>query len=190
VSQAQENGVIYAVSFGKTAFTVPIEMAKDKVINPETLICNGEQLPFTAQSLNKILASNATDYQAAAVASPSYSLKPNELINLIQVAMTEQNYAKAEDALNVLKNANNEAAYAQGFQTYMDGLAKKASVEPKTQCSLIIKSANSQHPICGHTNLPLRKVYQDEFGACRPNYRKNISENFESVVFNSTKILG
>ena len=192
VSNASENSITYAVSIaGKTAFTVPVKVANNKIVNPDVIICNGSALSFSQETLNKLFAKNTTDYRAAAVASTSYNLNASSLIANVKEAMEEDNYAKAEDALNVLYNSGDQEAYRTAFSIYMSGLnmTKTASSNAPT-CSMIVKSANSTHPVCGHTGLPLHKVYQDAHGTCHPNYRKGMSAPNSEAYFMNAKIFG
>lgn len=194
IADANDNTIVYAVSIGgKTAFNVPVKIANNRVINPDVLICNGSVLSFTKESLNKLFARNAMDYKAAAVASPSYALKPSELINNVREAMAENNYAKAEDALNILAESGDEKAYRIAFNAYMDGLSmtKTAAVdEPEVKCCMVVTSSTSKHQLCGHTGLPLHKVYQDKHGNCHPLFRKGMEESTSSAYFMNSKIFG
>lgn len=193
VSDSNDNTIFYSVSldYGKVAFTVPIKTNKQSISKPSVLLCNGTVSAFCKESINDMYVSNQTDYKAAAVASPLFDLKPSELINNIREAVEDGQNEKAEDALNVLANSNDEKAYAIGFKLYMDGLgAKKAEASQKCTCSMIIKNASSKHPICGHTGLPLHKVYQDKDGNCRPLYRRGMEETYEAATFMNAKIFG
>jgi hypothetical protein len=194
VTGSDDNTLFYGVSLdaGKVAFTVPVKVASGKLNKPNIILCNGSVAMFSKDSVNDLYVNNQSDYKVAAAASPQFGLKPSDLINNIKQAIAEGNNEKAEDALNVLANTGDTKAYAYGFQTFLNGLSgkseKKASDE--TCCSMIVKSASSQHPVCGHTGLPLHKVYQDKDGNCRPAYRKGMDESYEGAVFNNHKIFG
>lgn len=191
VTSSDDNGILYsiAVDGGKVAFTVPVKIDHNKLMKPTVLICNGSISPFSKQSIGDLRVSNQTDFKAAAVASPQFKLKPSDLIRNIRTAMEEGNLARAEDALNVLMASNDTKAYATGFQAYLDGLAKKEAA-PKHSCKMQIKSANSTSVLCGHTGLPLHKVYQDKNGNCCPAYRKDMEETYEAASFMNAKIFG
>ncbi len=146
---------------------------------------------FNKDSVNELYVNNQRDYKVAAATSPQFGLKPSDLVNNIRDAIAEGNHSKAEDALNVLASAGDEKAYAHGFHAFLTGLSGKSEKKAtESCCSMIIKSASSQHPMCGHTNLPLHKVYQDKEGNCRPTYRKGMDESYEGAVFNNHKIFG
>jgi hypothetical protein len=193
VSACNEGTVFYAVSIsgGRIGFTVPVKIANGKVSKPDIMLCNGSVSSFSKEGINMLSINNQSDFKAASVASPLYGLKSSELIANIKQALAEGNTAKAEDALNILEKSGNDNAYAIGFAAFIGGLNKTASapVEEK-KCSMIIKSAASQHPYCGHCNLPLHKTYVDEDGHCRPLYRKGMNTDYDSVLFNTSKILG
>ena len=190
VTASNDSTIYYGVSLnnGKIAFTVPVKVEAGKINKPNVMICNGAMSSFSKQSINDLYVNNSTDYKVAAVASPQFGLKPSDLINNIRAALADGNHEKAEDALNVLASCDNETAYATGFGLYMSGLAGN-KVEEST-CSRVIKTASSEHPVCGHTGLPLHKVYQDKHGNCCPLYRRGMDETYEGAVFNNSKIFG
>lgn len=191
VGNSDENTIFYSISLdaGKVAFTVPVKLANGKINKPNIMLCNGSAVPFNKEGINGLYVSNQSDYKAAATASPLFGLKPSDIINNIKEAIAEENYAKAEDALNVLANTGDEKAYATGFNLFLVGLSGKKSESSHT-CNMVIKNAHSSHPICGHTGLPLHKVYQDKHGNCLPLYRQNMDETYEGASFMNSKIFG
>lgn len=190
VSGNDESTIHFGVSLdtGKVAFTVPVKVVEGKLHKPTIMLCEGSISSFDKEGINGLVSSNKTDTKVAAVASNMASLKPSELVNGLREALADENYAKAEDALNVLANAGDEKAYALAFQLYMSGLSGVKTAE--TKCSKMIKSANSEYPICSHTGLPVNKVYQDKNGYCRPLYRKGMDETYEGAAFLNAKIFG
>lgn len=178
-----------ALNDGRIGFAVPVRVANGKIVKPAVLLCNGSVDSFSQDALERLCEKNTTDFKAAAVASPQFALKPSDLLNNIRKAVAEGNHAQAEDALNVLSTAGDEKAYATGFQLFMDGLSNKKEAVA-TPCNMIMKNSTSQHPICGHTGLPLHKVYQDKDGNCRPLFRRGMEETYEGATFITSKIFG
>ena len=111
------------------------------------------------------------------------------LIQNIKVAVAEGNLTKAEDALNILSQSNDPKAHLMGFQAFMQGLSGH-KVEAEQECSMVIKNATSEHPICAHTGLPIHKTYRDKDGNCRPLYRRGMEEGYEAATFMNHKIFG
>jgi hypothetical protein len=193
INDANENTIVYAVSLndGRVAFNVPVKFANNRLLNPEMLICNGSVFPLSKVGLQQLLKSGQQDYRAAATTSAQYGLKPNELIDSVRTAMAESNYSKAEDALNILLEMDNADAYKTAFAIFTSGLDNEnLTKQASTTCSMIVQSSSSTHPTCSHTNLPLHKVYQDQYGVCHPNYRRGIEENYDGAMFMNAKILG
>ena len=190
ITKSDKNTIFYGVSLdtGKTAFTVPVKIANKKLVKPTVLLCNGSITTFSQEGINQLVSENKSDSKIASVASVMSTLKPSEILNNLRTALADGNHAKAEDALNVLANGNDEKAYATGFQIYMSSLAgiKTAS----TKCSKMIKTAQSEYQICSHTGLPIHKVYQDKDGFCHPMYRQGMSETYEGASFINAKIFG
>lgn len=191
VHKTEDATIFYSVALdgGRVGFTVPVKVANGKIAKPALLLCNGCVASFSQEGVNELYVSNATDYKAAAVASPQHELSAGDLLNNIRKAIAENNHSAAEDALNVLSNNGNGQAYLTGLQLYMSGLEEKEAVA-EVKCSMMIKNSTSEHPICGHTGLPLHKVYQDKDGNCRPSYRRGMDETYEGAVFNNSKIFG
>jgi hypothetical protein len=190
---ADNTNVFYGVSIDdrKTSFKVPVKIEANKVLPPEILICSGSVAEFKKSSIQDLVLQNQTDFKVAAASSPQYGLKPSELIENVKLAVLEGNLSKAEDALNVIKESGDNEAYVIAFNEYICNInSSKKVANDGCGCSFIIKSASSQHAICGHTNLPLHKVYQDEHGNCLPKYRKNMEANYEGAFFMNSKIFG
>ena len=186
ILDATDSSLTYAVSLsgGKVAFRVPVN-AKENFL-PNVIISNGGIRDFSLNSIQDLFKLEATDNKAAAIASPLYSLKASELVDAVRISVAEQNYAQAEEALNVLAEVNDDKAYQTAFSIYSNSLAGVKQAE--TKCNHIVKSSASTHSLCGHTGLPLHKVYQDKNGNCHPLYRKGMDESYEGASFLNSKI--
>jgi hypothetical protein len=183
VCDADDKVATFAASMnaGTTAFKIPVNMT-GKTASPSVLLCNGSLYSFSKSGVNEVMSVQSSDHKTAAVASPFYDLKGSELVEIVRVAASEKNYAKAEDALNVLASGGDAKAYKVAMQAYADGLNGKEVVATNT-CKMVVKNATSQHPICGHTGLPLHKVYQDKNGDCHPNYRKAMEDSQDGAAY-------
>ena len=192
VHKTEDNTIFYSVALngGRVGFTVPVKVADGKITKPTLLLCNGTIASFSQEGINELYVNNATDYKAAAMASPQHELTAGDLLNNIRKAIAEGNHSAAEDALNVLSNNGNDQDYMTGLQLYMGGLSQKKEASFETTCSKMIKNSTSEHPICSHTGLPAHKVYQDKDGNCRPLYRRGVDETYQGAVFNNSKIFG
>ncbi|HVI40225.1 MAG TPA: hypothetical protein VM577_06160 [Anaerovoracaceae bacterium] len=194
VADCDKSTIFYAVAVDNGAgFKVPVKVdSKKRIQEPSLVIAAGTVAEFSKSGISGLLAQGASDNQAATVASPLYGLKPSEVMSQLKQALATSNYLKAEDALNVLKASGDDKAFSVGFELYKDalkndgGLKKEASTE--TCCSMQYKVAHSKYMICGHTNLPIHKVYQDKNGDCHPMYRKGMSETAEGGSFLHSKI--
>ncbi len=180
--------IVYAVSLNgcKLAFRVPVKVVGNKLLDPVLLISNGAVESFSKEGLENLFKKDSIDYKTAAVASPLYGLKASELVQAVRTAMMEENYAKAEDALNVLSESGDDKAYNIAFSEYTNGLNGVKEVESK--CNMVVRNSSSKHPLCGHTGLPLHKVSQDKQGNCIPNYRKGMQDTREGAYFLNSKI--
>jgi hypothetical protein len=192
VAKNDDHTIFYSVSLdaGRVGFVVPVKVASGKLVKPTLMLCNGSVASFSQEGVNELYVSNASDYKAAAAASPLFGLKPSDVLNNLRTALASGNHAMAEDALNVLNNSGDTKAYATGFQMYMFGLAQKKEAAPLAKCAHAVHSKTSEHPVCSQTGLPTHKVYQDKDGNCRPLYRRGMDETYEGAVFNNHKIFG
>lgn len=190
VSKSDDNTVYYGVSLnaGQAAFTVPMKIGK-VVSEPSLMICNGSVSSFDRKNINEALISDKKDLRVAAISSVLAGSKPEHLITTIKESLAEANYARAEEALNVLASYNDQRAYAIGFGLFVNGLSPVKTAEASTKCSRIVKNSSSKYDICSHTGLPVHKVFQDKYGNCQPSYRKGMDELYEGVMFNSAKVL-
>jgi len=192
VADCSENTIFYAVSAhnGQLAIKVPVKMVNNRVQSPDLFLCNGSISSLTVKELQRAMTEEKTDTRAMAITSPQYGLKPSELIENVRQAMSEKNLSKAEDALNILHTSGDIKAYAIAFNLYKDGLSLEKVASKEEQCSLVIQSKTSKYPLCGHTGLPLHKIYVDKFGNCHPMYRKGMDETTEELYMMHTKIFG
>lgn len=188
VLDVEDKNVIYAVAIDNVSFRVPVKLASEKVLNPEVIISNGSLKQFNSECISELFGNEVFDSRASAVNSKLYGLKPSELLTQVKQAMLESNYAKAEDALNLLQDSGDVKAYAIAFEIYSNGLSgiTKQASEQKV-CNKQIKVATSSQPICSHTNLPVNKTYVDKHGCCRPLYRKDMEETYQVASF-ATKV--
>lgn len=191
VTSSDKNTIFYGVSLdaGRVAFTVPVKIADGKLSKPGVILCNGAMVDFSQKGINQLYISNQSEFKTAAAASPMYGLKPSELIQSIKTALHDGNSDKAEDALNVLSQSDDQVAYVMGFQVFMQGLSDK-KVEAEKECLMMVKNSTSEHTICGHTGLPVHKTYRDKEGNCRPLYRRGMEEGYEAATFMNHKIFG
>jgi len=191
VFDSEEAQIVYAVSLnnGRVAFRVPVKVVKGKLLDPTLLISNGAVESFSKEGLDLLFKKEAIDFKTAAVASPLYGLKASELVQTVREAMGEQNYAKAEDALNILSQSGDDKAYQTAFTLYANGLnMTKVASGQECKCNMVVKSSASKHALCGHTGLPLHKVYQDKNGDCHPLYRRGMDDTHEGAYFLNSKI--
>jgi len=186
VFDVSDNSVVFAVSVnaGKTAFRVPVNMNGEYA--PSVIISNGSIRDFSKKSIHELFTKEATDDKAAANASQFFGMKASDLIDVVRSAASNKNYVAAEEALNVLASLGNDTAYQTALSAYTDcinGVEKVIS-----GCSMIVSNASSKHELCGHTGLPLHKVWQDKNNNCQPKYRQEMAETYEGATFMNSKI--
>lgn len=192
VASSDNNSVTYSVGLngGAVAFKVPVVLEANCVLPPSVLICNGSIKSFDRASVQSLLKEEGFDRGAALSASPLYGSKPSQLVNIVREAMADENYVRAEDALNILSQSDDERAYQVALTVFARGLKPSEEIAEKavSKCSMVVKSAHSQHDLCGHTGLPLHKVYQDNTGNCIKQYRRDMAESYEGASFMNSKV--
>lgn len=182
VASVDDSTIYFAVSVdNKAGFKVPMKTVDKNIQYPQVLLASGKIYDFSKAGISQALSAEV-DSNMLAVASPSYGLKDSELIQQVHDAMLEGNLARAEDALAVLqRNAADSSTkmgtFKEALAIYQAGLGGKVKTAgQQSQCCKQRKIAHSKYMICGHTNLPTHKVYQDSNGDCQPLYRRNIPE--------------
>jgi hypothetical protein len=191
VLSSNDESITYSVALngGSVAFKVPLKIESKNALPPTILLCNGSIKSFDKTSVAELLREEGFDRVAASSASPLYGIKPSELVNIVKSAVAENNYIKAEDALNVLSNSDDEKAYEVALSAFTHGLTHQhEEVEETTKCAMIVNTNSSQFEICGHTGLPVHKVYQDKHGNCQPLYRRGMADSYEGASFMNSKV--
>lgn len=181
--------LFYAVALDRqSAVKIPVKVEDGMVLPPSVVIASGKVAEFSPEGIASVLA-ETTDPRMSSVASPMFGLTAGELLEKVKVAIHEGNVLAAEDAIDVLAETD-EGAYKTAVALFMEslggGMEKTASTKG---CDLIVKNSAHAHPICGHLNLPLHKVYQDENGDCQPLYRKAMKAEGETATFMAHKVL-
>jgi hypothetical protein len=191
VCDSNDSCVFYAVASnaGRVAFKVPVKIESGKVCYPSLMISGGMPESFSQESIRRIATEQSMDFKTAAVASANYGLKPSELVAIVKSASAEENYAKAEDALNILSQSGDDKAYNTAFAVFSGALAGvKSAVAPESKCTMQVKTASSIHPLCGHLNLPLYKTTVDKNGQCISLTRAAQIETNEAVYSMNSKV--
>lgn len=196
VADSNNNTIFYAVAIeAGNGFKVPVKVEKGgRIHEPSIIIADGKVVEFSKLGISQLLSEGVKDHKVGMMASPMYDLKPTDLIKQIKSAMYEDDYRKAEDALDILRAGNDDKAFRVGYELYVQALGnkselkKEASTREEVCCNKQHKTASSKYVICSHTNLPIHKVYQDKNGDCHPLYRKDMSETSEGGSFLHSKI--
>lgn len=178
VANVDESTIYFAASVdNKVAFKIPMKIVGKDIQYPQLIISAGNIYEFSKSGIDGILSTEDVDTKMLAAASPAYGLKSSELVEQVYSSMNEGNLLKAEDALAVLQQSEDVASFKEAFAIYQAGLGNKIkTASQKSCCAKQRKVAYSKYVICGHTNLPTHKVYQDQNGDCQPLYRKDIGE--------------
>lgn len=185
---SDDKGITFGVKCDRLAFKVPTKVDADKFYEPSIILCQGSIEAFSMEGLNNLELKTADHSIAAAVSSLS-ELKPSDLVNTVEQALGEENYAKAEDALNVLAHSGDDRAYRTALELYNYGLGMNKTAATKTQCTRMVKNSTSNQVLCGHLNLPLNKTYIDKQGNCAPLHRKAMDQSYEGVSFMNSKVI-
>lgn len=178
VANFDEGGVMFAANIDNLGgFTVSATIKDGLCKLADVVVSGGGIFDFTRDGMDEMMRSDV-DVVAVAAASTVQHLGPQKLVDVVVDAVQNGNMASAEEALMTLQAQGEEAAYLQAFKVYLDGMSgggvvKVASAENHHKCTMIRKVASSKYQICGHTGLPLHKVFQNELGECLPLYRKH-----------------
>jgi hypothetical protein len=171
-----DNSITYGVTVNKSEFKIPVKINKKQAQIPSIIIANGGVQDFTIDNLIKAANTKSESKQIWATLHPDDSFSNAQLVDLVKEASIHKNISKAEETLQVLATREDNESYNEALKFHLKALT--SHVEPeKSKCSMQIKSASTTQKICGHTHLPLNKVFQDQFGQCVPIYRKSIVQD-------------
>lgn len=185
VASVREEGPVWAVTAGSLAVKVPVKMNKNSVSAPSVCLAGGQIFPLTLKGLAQA-RQQTPSAPLQAVASAAYDLKPSQLLEQLKVAMIQNNYAQAEDVLNVLEHKGDQRAIVAARAIYRAGL--KGELGTISKCAATYRTAASTQDICSHTHLPVNKVYQDEQGQCHPAWRRGTNLQVEGGYFCDHKV--
>jgi hypothetical protein len=157
---------------GNVAFAVPVSIQSGMVKQASLLVSNGTPLPIDKSSITSLYENQ--DLQMASKASALSSSTTDELTQIVRTAAKSKDFAKAEEALNIIGQTAGKLEYLTAFKVYQDALSGVEA--PVCKCSKQITVANSIHKICAHTGLPVNKVVQDKFGNCIPAYHVELEK--------------
>lgn len=198
IADCDTHNITYAVKIstanGPMGFEVLADVANNRVALPSVVAVEDKVFDFTQDGIDSLIRSQASSNKMVAVVSPLYELKTSDILDNIREAANNGDYTAAEEALTVLAQKDVEA-YNKALVDFMRCLANASNplnkyASTKCGCTKVIKIASYSSPICGHLNLPLDKVYQNEKGECCPLYRKSMDSTYEGVLFSTSKVLG
>ncbi len=192
VSAVEDNTILYSVAVDHSSgFKVPVKVQGGLVLPPTMAVASGNISDFSREGIVELLRTSQVDSRSIAETSPSYGMKPSELMAQVREAIADGNLLKAEDAIDVLGEIDPQAqkrAMALLLESFNPDSLKKVASEQKG-CNMVVKNSVSKYPLCGHLNLPLHKVYQDNNGDCQPLYRKGVEETNEGGIFITHRML-
>lgn len=139
VTDVKDSEIHYTIGIGvNAAILTPIKVSNGMVQPPSVAIASGKIKAFDKDGINELVHDTRPDTRMIAAASPSYELKPQELLDQVKDAVADGNMAKAEDAINVLgevdKNYQRIAIsilLSSLSGSDLDALEKTASEKPK-----------------------------------------------------------
>ncbi len=109
VAEVAEKSISYAVGIGnRGGMKVQVKVTGNLVEPPTFAVASGKIVSLTKAGIEAMLK-ESVDTRMLAAASPSYGLKPSELVQQVRDAVSEGNLARAEDAINVLGETDKEA---------------------------------------------------------------------------------
>lgn len=194
VSSTGEDCIMYAVAIdtkvGKLGFEVMAEIQDESVSIPSIIAVDDKVYEFSYAGLEKLVNHKASSLQALAKVSTMYDLQSSEILNTVKQASDKNNYKELEEALTVLAEKGDDQGYILAMAEYMKCVNKTSCVEEKCSCSKVIKIASDSKPYCGHLNLPLDQVVQEN-GVCTPKYRMKMAatEKYNNIFLNTSKLL-
>jgi hypothetical protein len=111
VADVEDKKIFFNVAIGThTGLKVPVDIKGGNAMPPKVVIADGQIKGFSATAINDFVQSgHGGDKRALAAASPTYDMKPTELLDVVKQSVAEGNYLRAEEAINVLGEIDTSA---------------------------------------------------------------------------------
>lgn len=187
ISSYNKDSIVFSANVdNQAAFTVQASLKGGVVELAKMVVANGNLYSFSSEGLNEMM-SQGLDTVALAAASSVSGLSNHQLIEVVKKAMADDNWSAAEEAIHQIQLTGDTQSHKIAFAHYMNGMnggmVKEASHQHTDSCcSMKRKVASSKYEVCGHTGLPLHKVYQNQYGECLPLYRKSSAEPSSPMI--------
>lgn len=179
---------------GKVAIEVPIEMRNDQPLMP-SVFAQGDFCDDFSEAKLKEFVQRDPPTVAVAVRrdSPLLGSSMRELKDAMIKAVAQGDYKACEDVMEVVAERwpDNYKEALIAYKQLLRHAGTMREAHSDIQCSKVIRSSNSIHPICGHLMVPIHKVVQDEHGRCHLASRHHSRENQDdgSAFFSNAKVL-
>ena len=176
---------------GKVSIEVPIEMKKNRPLMPSVFAKDDQVFYFDEDSV-KAFVSKGTNRD-------TYINRDNQLLdvdisklrNLLVKSSIDKDFETCDEILAVAAERFDPVTYKNLVNDFNSILKNASLTTEESCCSRQVKSPNSIYKYCGHYNVPLHDVLQDEGGSCclKKTYFSRKAQKSEGAMFSNAKVL-
>lgn len=175
---------------GKVSIEVPIEMKQNRPLMPSVFAKQDEIFDFDEASIKAFVSRGSNRDTYINRDNQLLDLDISKLRDLLVKSAIDKKFDTCDEILAVACEKFDTTTYKNLINDF-NSILKNASEIIETHCSRQIKSPNSIYKYCGHHNVPLHDVVQDENGNCclRRTYFSRKAQKAEGAMFSNAKVL-
>ena len=176
---------------GKTSIEVPIEMKQDRPLMPAVFAQSDQVFDFDEETLKIFISKNANRDTYINRDSQLLDIDISKLRDLLVKSALDKNFTTCDEILAAASERFDAVTYKNLVTDFNSILKNASTTEVKSSCQRQVKSPNSIYKYCGHHNVPLHDVVQDDGGNCclKKTYFSRQAQETEGAMFSSARVL-
>lgn len=195
LSEATDNCIICSAELdsarGKVEIKLPVEIVDNHLQLPSVFYNENDKdkiYDFSQTEISNYLTANKNnDANVMRYGNDFFNMTYNQLKEEMLMGVATKDYMRCEQALNRIQDkfgSDYHLAALNDYSKYLSYASTNAE-KPQTKCRLLIRSG-SVEPRCGHFNVPISKVFNNERGDCelieRSAKYKNLQESTGALI--------
>lgn len=175
---------------GKVSIEVPIEMKQNRPLIPNVFAKDDQVFDFDEHSIKAFVSNGSNRDTYINRDNQLLELDISKLKDLLIRSAIDKKFDTCDEIMAVAAERFDAVTY-RNLITDFNSILKNASTHTETCCSRQIKSPNSIYKYCGHHNVPIHDVVQDEDGNCclKKTYFSRQAQQAEGAMFSNAKVL-
>jgi len=176
---------------GKVSIEVPIEMKQNRPLMPSVFAKNDQIFDFDEGSVKAFVSKGSNRDTYINRDNQLLDVDISKLRDLLVKSAIDKDFGTCDEILAVASERFDAVTY-KNLITDFNSILKNASLTTEESCcSRQIKSPNSIYKYCGHYNVPLHDVLQDDGGNCclKKTHYSREAQRSEGAMFSNARVL-